>query len=138
VTGARLAAADVACWVLKTARPPGELVPGWAPGSERELDRCLRRSYRLGLMAAGQPCLLWLSGRERPGVHATGILAGQARDGPGGPEIAVRLTLLAEPVPRAVLLADPDAREAEVLRMPAGSNPSWLSPGQYAAVRRHL
>ena len=30
------------------------------------------------------------------------------------------------------------ARDAEVLRMPAGSNPSWLSPEQYAAVLAHL
>jgi hypothetical protein len=48
--------------------------------------------------------------------------------------VPVRLTLLPEPVPRAALLADPVTREAEVLRMPAGSNPSWLSPAQYAAV----
>src|SRR3712207_8593493 len=32
---------------------------------------------------------------------------------------------------RSALLADPDLRDAEVLRMPAGSNPSWLSPAQY-------
>jgi hypothetical protein len=42
------------------------------------------------------------------------------------------------PVARADLLADPAARDAEVLRMPAGSNPSWLSPEQYAAVLAHL
>ena len=46
----------------------------------------------------------------------------------------VRLTRLAEPVDRAELLADPVARSAEVLRMPAGSNPSWLSGAQFAAV----
>jgi hypothetical protein len=50
----------------------------------------------------------------------------------------VRLTLLTDPVPRADLLADPRMRDAEVLRMPAGSNPSWLSAGQYAAVLAHL
>src|SRR3954466_11096679 len=26
-----LAVGDVACWVLKTTRPPAELAPGWAP-----------------------------------------------------------------------------------------------------------
>ncbi|HET6394788.1 MAG TPA: hypothetical protein VFG13_18315, partial [Blastococcus sp.] len=51
-----------------------------------------------------------------------------------GPVVHVRLTLLAEPVPRAALLSDPRMRDAEVLRMPAGSNPSWLSAGQFAAV----
>ena len=130
----RLTPDDVACWVVKTSRPPAELLPGWRPGTEGRLTRCLRRSYRLGLMAAGQPCLLWLSGRDRPGVHAVGTLAGPpARDG-DGPVVPVRLTLLSEPVARADLVADPVARQAEVLRMPAGSNPSWLSAGQFAAV----
>jgi hypothetical protein len=127
----RLSVGDVACWVLKTSRPPAEIAPGWRPGTEQELARCVRPSYRLDLMDAGQPCLLWLSGRRQPGVHALGLLAGP-------PDVdavvPVRLTLLAEPVGRAELLADPDARDAEVLRMPAGSNPSWLSRAQFAAV----
>jgi hypothetical protein len=134
----RLGAADVGCWLLKTARPPEDAVPGWRPGQTRELTRCLRRSYRLGLMRGGQPVLLWRSGRDRPGVHATGTLV----DGPGadedGPVAVVRLTLLPAPVPRADLLADPATRDAEVLRMPAGSNPSYLTPAQYAAVLAHL
>jgi hypothetical protein len=129
-----LTAGDVACWVLKTSRPPADLAPGWSPDERRALTRCVRRSYRLDLMAAGQPCLLWLSGRDRPGVHAMGVLT--APPEPDGETWAVplALTLLPEPVPRAELLADPVAREAEVLRMPAGSNPSWLSPAQFSAV----
>ena len=35
---------------------------------------------------------------------------------------------------RADLLHDPRFRDAEVLRMPAGSNPSWLTATQLAAV----
>jgi hypothetical protein len=85
-------------------------------------------------MAAGQPCLLWLSGRDRPGVHALGVLTGGAVPAGDSWAVPVRLVLLSEPVPRADLLTDPVAREAEVLRMPAGSNPSWLSPAQFAAV----
>jgi hypothetical protein len=50
----------------------------------------------------------------------------------------VLLTLLAAPIPRPELLLDPALRDAEVLRMPAGSNPSWLSAGQYAAVLARL
>jgi|tagenome__1003787_1003787.scaffolds.fasta_scaffold20767406_2 hypothetical protein len=129
-----LTADGVACWVLKTAAPPEELAPGWAPGTTRSLTRCLRGSYRLGLMVPGAPCLLWLSGRDRPGVHALGVLAAAPSHAGGGPEVAVRLTLLDRLVARADLLADPDFRSAEVVRMPAGSNPSWLSAGQYAAV----
>jgi hypothetical protein len=121
---ARLTPDDVACWVLKTA---GEAVVG-------DVSRCVRPSYRLGLMAPGQPCLLWRSGRHEPGVHALGVLTGPVRDGGGGPVVPVRFTRLPEPVPRAELAEDPVFGEAEVIRMPAGSNPSWLSAAQYAVV----
>jgi hypothetical protein len=130
----RLAPEDVACWVLKSARAPAEIAPRWTPGAAHELTRCVRRSYRLALMAAGQPCLLWVSGRDGPGVHALGVLLGGADADGDEPAVPVRLTLLDEVVPRAELLADPRTRDAEVLRMPAGSNPSWLSPRQFAAV----
>jgi hypothetical protein len=120
--------------VLKTTRPPEAIEPGWAPGTARSLTRCVRRSYRLELMAAGQPCLLWLSGPTLPGVHAIGTIEGPVSTGDDGPVIPVRLVLLAEPVPRGELLDDPRMRSAEVLRMPAGSNPSWLSAEQFAAV----
>ncbi len=50
------------------------------------------------------------------------------------PVLPVRLTSLPDPVGRGELLADPAFRSAEVLRMPAGSNPSWLSAAQLAAV----
>ncbi|QXG75923.1 hypothetical protein KUM42_19515 [Modestobacter sp. L9-4] len=130
----RLTADDVACWVIKSTRLPDAVLPGWLPGASAEIDRCLRPSYRLGLVRAGQPVLLWVSGRDRPGVHALGVVTGPVRDTHDGPAVPVQLTRLAEPVDRAELLADPAVRDAEVLRMPAGSNPSWLSAGQYAAV----
>ena len=134
----RLDAADIGCWVVKTARPPDVVVPGWRSGEVREVTRCLRPSYRLGLMRPGQPVLLWLSGRDRPGVHATGVVAGEVGEDGSGPLVHVRLTLLAEPVPRADLLADPGFADAEVLRVPAGSNPSYLTPAQHAALLAHL
>jgi hypothetical protein len=129
----RLTPDDVACWVLKSSVPPAVLIPGWSPGTTRELRRCVRRSYRLELLTPGRPCLLWISGRDRPGVHALGVLTGEVEDD-DGPAVQVRWTLLDHPVGRADLLADPTACQAEVLRMPAGSNPSWLSAAQYAAV----
>jgi hypothetical protein len=130
----RLTPGDVACWVLKSTRAPHEIVAGWRPGADQELTRCVRPSYRLGLMAAGQPVLLWVSGRRQPGVHAVGVLAGRVTSDAGGPVVPVRLSRLAEPVDRHDLLEDPVARTAEVLRMPAGSNPSWLSGPQFGAV----
>lgn len=131
---ARLAAADIACWVFKSAVPTARLVPGWRPGTARTLTRCLRPSYRLDLMAPGMPCLLWISGRPDPGVHAVGSLTGLPRHADAGPVVPVELTLLPDPLPRAALLGDPLTRDAEVLRMPAGSNPSWLSAVQFTAV----
>ena len=124
--------------MLKSSLHPAEVAPGWSPGQERRLTRCVRRSYRVELVRPGNRCLLWVSGRTDPGVHAVGVIAGAATEGEGGPEVAVDLTLLADPVPRAELLADPAAAGAEVLRMPAGSNPSWLSPPQFAAVRARV
>jgi hypothetical protein len=114
------------------------VLPGWVPGQARELTRCLHPSYRLDLLRPGQPVLLWLSGRDRPGVHATGVLAGDVASDGRGPVAVVRFTLLADPLPRAELLADPVLRGAEVLRVPAGSNPSYLTPAQYAAVLARL
>ena len=108
----------------------------------RDLRRCLRPSYRLGLMAPGQRCLLWLSGSHQPGVHAVGTLVGRPRpasgDGRGAPEVAVSLLLLAEPLPRAELASAPAFAGAEVLRMPAGSNPSYLTPAQLRVVLDRL
>ncbi|UOY02723.1 hypothetical protein [Blastococcus sp. PRF04-17] len=119
--------------MLKSAVLPAAIDDRWRPGEVRTLSRCVRRSYRLDLMASGQPCLLWVSGRDRPGVHALGALAGIPEED-DGPVVPVRLTLLGEPVPRAELLTDPRMSGAEILRMPAGSNPSWLSAGQFGAV----
>ncbi|MDT0277533.1 hypothetical protein [Blastococcus goldschmidtiae] len=135
---ARLHGSDVAAWLLKSTRPPAEIVPGWAPGEERELTRCVRRSYRLELVSPGQPVVLWVSGRASPGVHAVGTVTGPVRQRNGdddGPVLPVRLTHLPDPVERGELLADPGFRTAEVLRMPAGSNPSWLSTAQLASVQ---
>jgi hypothetical protein len=95
------------------------------------MRRCLRRTYRLGLMAPGQPCLLWVSGARRPGVVAVGRLAGVP-----GPDDAVDVELvpLAAQVHRSDLLGDGRFLGSEVIRMPAGSNPSYLTRDELAAV----
>jgi len=130
----RLTASDVACWVVKTATPPAALVPGWAPGAVERLDRCVRPSYRLGLVAPGQRCLLWLSGPRQAGVHAVGTVVAAPGD---DLTVRLRLLLLPDPAPRADLLATPLVG-AEVVRMPAGSNPSYLTAAQLRPVLDHL
>ncbi len=138
---ARLQAGDVAGWLIKSTRAPAEIDPEWPPGAERELTRCVRRSYRLGLVSPGQPVVLWVSGRVASGVHAVGTVTGPPGEpvdaGPDDddrPVLPVRLTRLGAPVERGELLHDPPFRDAEVLRMPAGSNPSWLTAGQLGTV----
>lgn len=152
---ARLGPGDVACWVLKTRTPPDGVVPGWAPGAPALLSRCVRRSYRLDLLRPGQRCLLWLSGPVDPGVHAIGHLqepataavagavgrtAAGTEAGTEGRTAAVGVVLhrLAEPVPRAELVAHPVLAAVEVVRMPAGSNPSYLTPPQLEALLAHV
>ncbi|SDQ04031.1 hypothetical protein [Quadrisphaera sp. DSM 44207] len=137
----RLAPGDAACWVLKTSLPPEQVAPGWAPGAEQVLARCVRPSYRLGLVAPGQAVLLWLSGRSEPGVHAVGTVAAapEPAGGPGQqPSVRVALRRLADPVPREELVEHPVFAAAEVVRMPAGSNPSYLTAAQLAVVRERL
>ena len=131
----RLARADIGCWVLKSSRLTDLLAPDWSPGTEVELTRCLRPSYRLDLLAVGDPVLLWCSGRADPGVHATGTVTGAVVASDDGPVVRVRWVRREPPLPRGALLADPRTRDAEVLRMPAGSNPSWLSPARWQAVQ---
>jgi hypothetical protein len=129
----RLSEREVAGWLLKTSVPLDELAAGWQPGRTRRLERCLRASYRLDLMRPGQPCLLWLSGRVQAGVHAVGTLTGRPRTD-GQPSVPVSLRRLEHPVDRAVLLRSAAFADAEVLRMPAGSNPSYVTAVQLAEV----
>lgn len=140
----RLTSADVACWLIKSRTPASEIGGGWAAGTTKELTRCLRRSYRVELMRPGQLCLLWVSGRVQPGVQALGRVVSEATPAPLSEEnlpqmqVTVLLRRLTEPVPRAAWLADHLLTQAEVIKMPAGSNPSYVSPETFDALQDHL
>ena len=140
----RLTLSDIACWVVKTRIQPFDILAGWSPGTARDLTRCLRRSYRIELMRPGQRCVLWQSGSVAPGVRAIGRLTseatvGETDDAAGrDAEVAVALYLLEQPVSRAALLADPVFSAAEVLRMPAGSNPSYRTPSGLDSLTEHI
>jgi hypothetical protein len=106
-------------------------------GFSTDWTSCVRPTYRAGLVEPGQPVLLWVSGRSATtpaGVHAQGVTTGVARY--DGSSISVPLTLepVEPPVPRALLLDHPVLSGIEVLRMPAGSNPSYLTREQLAAL----
>ena len=68
----------------------------------------MRPSYRTALMAAGQPLLYWVSGRDPrhpAGLHGRGQVTGPVRDDPDlGPVVPVALRLVHPPVLRAELL----------------------------------
>ncbi|WP_369053291.1 hypothetical protein [Kineococcus terrestris] len=128
---ARLQRGDVACWVLKTRTDPVELLGGARAGT---LERCLHRTYRADLVRAGDACLLWASGASA-GVRAVGEVVTAAD---AGLRVRVAVRVLEEPVPRALLLADPALARAEVVRVPVGGNPSYLDHRQLAALAAHL
>lgn len=113
----------------------GELV---RTGFATITTRCVRPSYRTVLVAPGQPVLLWISGRDRAhpaGVYAEGRTTGPARDEGDDLVLPVSLTPLEAPVPRAELLTHPLLAHLEVIRMPAGSNPSYVTKEQLEALR---
>ena len=100
--------------------------------------RCVRPSYRTSLVAPGQPVLLWVSGRDRShpaGVYAEGRTTGVVRQDGEDLVMPVSLGALEVPVPRVELLAHPLLAQLEVLRMPAGSNPSYVTQEQLEALR---
>jgi hypothetical protein len=133
-TTVQLTPHDVAAWVLKTRTGLDDLADGWRTGDPTDLRRCVHPTYRLGLVRPGDRCLLWLSGRAAPGVHAVGVVTEAPVDGDPDPAVHVRLHRLAEPLPRAELVDDPVVGDAEVLRAPFGSNPSYLTPAQLQSV----
>lgn len=112
---------------------------------------CVARSYRATLIRPGQPVMLWVSGSDArgpmPGIWAVGQTLSDASAGDADPpganssvakhvDTRVRLTLrlLDEPVPRAVLRHVAALERLEVLRIPAGSNPSWVTGSEFAAL----
>ncbi len=129
----RLTAADVGAWLFRCSPAAwdgiGERVDGW----------CARPTYRLGLVRPGCPAVLWVTGaagrRPSPGLWMARPTTGDVdeRD-PCRPRIGLRLVRLTAAVRREEIAADPRSAGAEVLRVPQGSNPSFLTPAETAAV----
>ena len=126
-------------WLLK-GDPRHDEVSGLLRTGFADLTtRCVRRSYRSDLVAAGQPVLYWVSGRhpDHPaGLRGQGEVLGPVVDDPdAGPVVPLRLRPLDPPVLRSELVDHPVLADLEVLRMPAGSNPSYVTVDQLAALR---
>lgn len=133
---------SLGAWVLKASPRVGAVEELVATGFRSVTARCVRPTYRAGLVAAGQPVLFWVSGglaRIPAGIYARGRTTGPATVSEAEAEepglvMPVRLEALATPVLRRELLAHPVLRAIEVLRMPAGSNPSFLTRDQVAEL----
>ncbi len=133
-----LTAESIGAWLLKASPAGGALEELVRTGFREVSTRCVRQSYRTELVQPGQPVLLWVSGgdsRHTSGIQAQGRTTGSVVVGVDGPVMPVRLRPVEPVVARTVLKADPVLAGLEVLRMPAGSNPSYVDVAQYAALR---
>ena len=124
-----LTPATLGAWLVKASGAAPSTREHVRAGFADAVTWCVQPTYRTGLVAAGQPVLLWVSGSEAglpAGIHAHGRTTGPARDG----VMPVVLVPLDQPLLRSELVGHPDLAALEVLRMPAGSNPSYVTPEQ--------
>jgi len=131
-------ASGLGAWLLKTSDDDESVARLVRTGFATVTDRCIRPTYRADLVRPGQPVLLWVSGSSR--VHPAGIYAAGHTTGSAervGSQLVMPLTLrpLSPPVLRRDLLRHPSLSQLEVLRMPAGSNPSFLTHEDLDALR---
>ena len=131
-------ASTLGAWLVK-ARPQGlPLAELLQSGFAGLTSRCVRPTYRAELVEEGQPVLLWVSGGDPAhpsGVYAAGHTTGAVRQDGAELSMPVRLSAV-EPVLRSELLGHPVLRDLEVIRMAAGSNPSYLDRTQYRTLRQ--
>jgi hypothetical protein len=135
---------DLGAWLLKGNADHADLEARFA--SEPRVTRwCVQPSYRLSLMRAGQPVLFWASGSRRRdvpyGIWGLGRLTGPPeRDADGGRFVPLDLVIAPAParLRRELLRADRELAALEVLRQPQGSNPSFVTVPEFAAIERLL
>jgi hypothetical protein len=133
---------DLGAWLLKGNADQTDLRARFA--REPRVDRwCVRPSYRLRLMSAGQPVLFWASGsRQRAGAYGIwgwGRLRDGARPEADGSGWWVPLDLtIADPsewIRRDEIRARPELAGLEVLRQPMAANPSYVTRRQLDVLR---
>lgn len=144
--------ARLGAWLLK-ANPAIYPIADWIRDRPDESVTAwsVQRNYRSAMMEAGQPVYLWVSGDGRdiePGVWGSGVVTGPCEVGSADGRwldrnaasradyfARVEIDFLASPVSRATLKSDPRFADLEVLKVPAGSNPSFLTSDQANALR---
>ena len=136
--------ADLGAWLLKGNADRVDLAERFRR-DPRIQSWCVQPGYRARLMGPGQRVVFWASGsrgRLPYGVWGLGLLTGSAElhleDGRWRVPLDLTIADPTEWVPRSELRSDPRLADAEVFRQPMGANPSYLTRGQFAALRDHL
>ena len=133
-SGERILTADsLGAWLVK-ARGSDPATQAHARAGFADVDtRCVRPTYRTEMVRSGQRVLLWVSGTVPglpAGIHAHGRATGASADG----VIPVELSPVTSPLLRSELVGHPELSTMEVLRMPAGSNPSYVTREELAVL----
>ena len=130
---------SLGAWLVKASPgslPIDELV---RTGFADITSRCVRPTYRTSLVREDQPVLLWVSGNNRrhpAGIYACGHATGPVDASSSTPAMPVRLRAIEPVIHREEIRAHPVLSGIEVVRMPAGSNPSYLDAEQFHALRQ--
>lgn len=134
--------ATLGAWLFKANSSRWDIVGAMGGGLTAVGSRCVAGNYRTAMMRRGHRAILWVSGpssgRAPRGVWGIGWITGPAvPDDHGQLVVPTDITLLgADDRLRADDLREiPALRAMEVLRVAAGSNPSWVDADQFAALR---
>jgi len=158
----RLTSETLGAWVLKCNPDVYDLPAALAAGEPQD-SWLVVDNYRTHMMRQGQPVVIWVTGSEgahpEPGVWMVGHVAEEAFllpdllegevDDPdavlywldtskavkGEWWVPIEVEAVDPVLPRAVIQADPRLRDMELLRIPAMSNPSYLTRDEFAALR---
>jgi EVE domain len=140
---------EVAAWLFKANPAVWDVVGAIAainadPGAE-PIDRWpMVASYRIDLVAPGQPCVLWVTGgrtARTTGVWGMGHVTTEAyldasdrRPDDTKPWAGLDLEFLTQPIPLAELAADERFARAEIIRAPRVSSPVALTADELWAI----
>ena len=143
---------EVGAWLFKANPEVWDLTRHLAEGGVIDRWRMVH-SYRVELVEPGHRCVLWVTGARTaahtPGVWALGTVTSSPYDDMSDhedlwgdaaaahavrPYVDLELELLADPVPRSDLAADPRFAEAEILRVPRAPNPVGLTAGELDVI----
>jgi hypothetical protein len=140
-------------WLLKANPAVWDVRRFLADGETRLTSWSVQRGYRAGLMRPGDKVVFWLSGPGTRGLtrgvwglgHVVAEAEAWADAEPGWwlddaarqalrARVEVDVPLLEHPLPAGELRAA-GITDLEVQRVPQGSNPSWVSLPQLAALQ---